>query len=201
VILSARRLRSFGRAGSGRSRPGRLVIAAAVACLLGLEGGGQAFAQGPRPEPAPGGARGSAPQPEAPPVSQAVAEPSTRSSSTPQGAQATAPSVDREQARFAPPAPSNAPAQSQASSAPVRRPPASATLPKRSLRRVAQAILVRPIGRASTRHAVGGAQALPPTGSHHTNLLLLGGLAMLLLVLGEAMFLTLSARSLREARE
>jgi hypothetical protein len=186
MTLPARCLRHFEGAGPGCSPHARLLVAVVAAGLLGLGGGGQALADGPRPEPAPGGTH-TAPGPEAAPAPGKVV------SKTPKLSRPTS-QVNRAQPRV--PTPKRiAPARPQASSAPASRPPSRRAPAKRAPKKATQE---RPIARTSIRSTVG---ALPPAGSRGWNLLLLGGLALLLLVLGDAMFLALSARSLRETRK
>lgn len=193
VALPARCLRQWG-AGSGCSPRARLFVAVVAAGLLGLGGGGKALAGGgPGPEPAPPVGTHGAPSPEVAPVSgKAVSTTSTRSRQTSQGLRPSSTSAGR----VAAPKTWTAPARPQASSTPVSRPPSQPPRARKAHKAAAQPTArVRHLPR---REAIG---ALPPVGSRGSNLLLFGGLALLVLVLGDAMLLTLSARFLREAGE
>lgn len=150
---------------------------------------GAAFAQGPRPEPAPKGVGGGVqpepvqPRPTAPPP--AVAARVVQSSSAPQQAQNG--SVTRFRAPVA-----------RASS---DRPARVRTAPPPKKKAVARAARQAPVAKA-TKHVervvttVARKAAAPDR-----NLLLLGGAALLVLALGEALFLTLSVRFLRTTAE
>jgi cytoskeletal protein RodZ len=195
VTLQAWCLRHFGRAGSGGSPRARLLVALVAAGLLWVGDGGQALAQGPGPEPAPGGTH-RAPSPEpAPVVGKVVSRTPKRSSPTSQGSSSASSSVDRTRTRLATPKSWTPPAPLQTSSAPTSRPPSRRAPAKQEPKKARQA---SSIARTSTRQAV---RALPQPGSRKSNLLLLGGLALLVLVLGDTMFLALSARFLRQTGE
>jgi hypothetical protein len=196
VNLQAWCLRHVGRAGTGCSPHARLLIALVAAGLLWVGGGGQALAEGPGPEPAPDGTH-RAVRPEAAPVLRKVVSRATKGSrpTTSQGSRSASSSVDRTGTRLATPKSWIAPAPLKTSSAPRSRPPSRRTPAKQAPKRAKQE---SPIARTSTREAV---RALPPPGSRKSNLLLFGGLALLVLVLGDAMFLALSARFLRQTGE
>jgi hypothetical protein len=192
VTLQAWCLRHVGRAGTGCSPHARLLIALVAAGLLGVGGGGQALAQGPGPEPAPGGTYRALRPEDAPVLRKVVSRATKRSRPTSQGSRSASSSVDRTRTRLAS---WIAPAPLQTSSAPRSRPLSRRTPAKQAPKRAKQE---SPIARISTREAV---RALPPPGSRKSNLLLIGGLALLVLVLGDAMFLALSARFLRQTGE
>lgn len=195
MTLPVRCLRHLEGAGSGRSRHARLLVAVVAAGLIGVGGEGQALAKGPGPEPVPGRTH-RAPSPEAAPVpGKVVSRTPKRSRPISQGSGSASSSVDRAQPRVATPKTWTAPTRPQASSAPAWQPPSRRPHAKGAPKKAGHE---SPIARISTRKAVG---ALPPPVSRHSKLLLLGGLALLVLVLGDAMFLALSARFLRETGE
>ena len=191
VTPQAHRLRHLAGAGATRPSIARLLVAALMVSL-GL-GTGPALAQGPGPEqppvkapaklgpdPAPVSARPSAPsssttQPPAVtstpsrPTVRAAASTPTRPSSSKVVSSPKAQSTSRPTSK-----PRHAPAKPQPTKAARKRSP--------SIERVTRAAL--------------GATRAQPGGSNR--LLFLGGLALLVLVLGDAAFLTLSARVLRD---
>jgi hypothetical protein len=167
------------------SAPRRLAVVVAVAVFglwttdalaLGPEPAPSGGHSGLRPDPAPGSSRAvtsSRPQPPPPPA-QVVAPPPTNTVSTSRSTIVSTPTT-------AQPRPKPAARKTQAK---LHRAKAQ---PKRAVDRA----------RAPTRVAIG---AVPgPTSSSGSNLLLLGGLALLLLALGETSFLALSVRFLRGA--
>ena len=191
VTPQAHRLRHLAGAGATRPSIARLLVAALMVSL-GL-GTGPALAQGPGPEqppvkapaklgpdPAPVPARSSAPSnsttqppavtstPSRPTVPAAGSTP-TRPSSSKVVSSPKAQSTSRPTSK-----PRHAPAKPQPTKAARKRSP--------TIERVTRAAL--------------GATRAQPGGSNR--LLFLGGLALLVLVLGDAAFLTLSARVLRD---
>ena len=155
-----------------------------------------AFAQGPAPEPAPPATR--TPRPE--PVPRTTRpEPPQQTNTTP--ARTTQPSPPPPPASPPSSSPSPPPAQAQTPvfvqpqstptpSPPVRRPPARVQKPpvaKKTPKRSTQ----------PSRRALPRARAVAESASPDT-MLLAGGLALFVLVLGDTVFLTLSARFLRQ---
>ena len=196
VTPQAHRLRHLAGAGATRPSIARLLVAALMVSL-GL-GTGPALAQGPGPEqppvkapaklgpdPAPVPARSSAPSnsttqppavtstPSRPTVPAAGSTPTPSSSTHPSSSKVV--SSPRAQSTSRPMSkPRHAPAKPQPTKTARKRSP--------SIERVTRAAL--------------GATRAQPGGSNR--LLFLGGLALLVLVLGDAAFLTLSARVLRD---
>jgi cytoskeletal protein RodZ len=199
VTRKAERLRRLGGEES-RAPFGRLLVAAAIAAL-GL-GGGPAAAQGSGPErppvkapvklgpePAPGA------QTATPSTSTSTTTSSSASTSTSSSSQ-VAPTTSSQQVGVVTSTRSAPPQQRPATIArpkPQTRPPAK---PKATHAvKTAVTSLAHTIQRPATRIALSAA----PAGSSDSNrLLFLGGLALLVLVLGDAAFLAFSARVLRE---
>jgi hypothetical protein len=199
VTREAQRLRWLGGAGS-RPPHGRLLVAAAIAAL-GL-GGGPAAAQGSGPERPPVKAPaklGPEPAPAAktaaPSTSTASTTGASTSTSTTSSSSQVTPTTSSQQAGVV----------SYTRSAPPQQRPATIARPKQDPTPVkpkathavktAVASLAHTIQRPATRIALSAA----PAGSSDSNrLLFLGGLALLVLVLGDAAFLAFSARVLRE---
>ena len=103
---------------------------------------------------------------------------------------------------------SSRPVIASTSSAPPRQRPATSARPKPHARPPAQPranhavkASVRALAHAVQRPATSLALAAVPTGANGSNrLLFLGGLALLVLVLGDAAFLAMSARVIRDQR-
>lgn len=202
MTRKAQRLRWLGGAGP-RPPHGRLLVAAAIAAL-GL-GGGPAAAQGSGPERPPVKAPAKL-GPEPAPAAKAAA-PSTSTASTTGASTSTSTSAPTSSSSQATPTTSSQQAGvvSYTRSAPPQQRPATIARPKQDPTPVkpkathavksAVASLAHTIQRPATRIALSAA----PAGSSDSNrLLFLGGLALLVLVLGDAAFLAFSARVLRE---
>ena len=155
---------------------------------------GAAFAQGPRPEPAPTGIGGGV-RPEPVPISPAAtppAAPARASQVSSGGSQPTGGPTRGSVARFQPPA---VPLGGDQRTQVKRTSPPKQTASARSARQV-------PAAKATKRRiervvkTVAGKAAAPDR-----DLLLLGGAALLVLAVGEALFLALSLRFLRVTAE
>jgi hypothetical protein len=153
-------------------------------------------AQGPRPEPAPPGGGGLTPEPvptnpaPAPPPA-APAAVGSRSSS---GGSRPPASSNASFAGFEPSA------ASAGVDRPVRAKPAldSNVRTRRAARAAARGIPVAKVGRSHVERTV---EKVAGGSSPDEKLLLIGGLALLALAVGEALFLTLSVRFLRTTAE
>jgi cytoskeletal protein RodZ len=192
VTLEIQRLRGLGGAGVARPPFARLLVAAAVG-VLGV-GSGPAAAQGSGPEKPPVKAPVRL-SPEPAPVAKATA-PTTVSTSTP------ATSASRTSPATTPPpavaVTTTKAAQAPRGSAEIPSPKPPPPAPAKPKAKQAVQSLAQAVQRSTTRIAVGAA----PAGSSGWNrLLFLGGVALLVLVLGDAAFIAFAARVLREPAE
>jgi hypothetical protein len=193
VRLEAQRLWRRRRADVTRPSFARLLVAAAIAVLV--VGSGPALAQGSGPEKPPVKAPVSL-NPEPAPVAKATPAPptvSTRASAS-QASQTSRVTTSRTAAVVTSTNGVQAPQRSAAIPRPKPPPPAPAG-PKA---RKAVKSLAHAIQRSTTRLAL-GAPGADSSGSDR--LLFLGGLALVVLVLGDAAFLAFSARAIREPAE
>ena len=184
-------MRRSRETGLSRLPSTRLLVAVAV-CVLGLESG-PALAQGSRPEPAPIKAPaklGPEPAPAARAAPSTTASTSAPASSASQRSPAatTRPSVVVTSGATAPAQP-----RSTATSRTKPKPPPSVPANPKSTNAVKA--FADAIPRSATRVAVG---AVPASSGDSNHLLFLGGLALLVLVLSDAVLLGFSARVLRE---
>jgi hypothetical protein len=180
-----------------------LLRQASVLLLLGCAGmlAGPALAEGPAPDPAP--PRTNAPKPEPPstrrePARQTTTPTSTTPRAPRQATQPTAPPAS-------PPAPPPAPTQSFTPQPVPVAPPAPAPVQPAPQQAQKPKPVKKKAGTGSSRPRV--KQALPRVApaaasqpSSPDNLLLIGGVALVILVLGDTIFLGFSVRFLREAR-
>lgn len=199
MTVGAQRLRRPGGAGVRRLPFGRLLLAVTVG-VLGL-GTGPALAQGSGPERPPVKAP-SRLGPEPAPVASA-ATPSTSTSTSTSSSTSTSASTSSQStpasSSYQPVAvTTTTPAQPQSRPATIATPKPKPPPPKpKATHAVKTAVtsLAHTIQRPATRIALG---AVPAGSSDSNRLLFLGGLALLVLVLGDAAFLAFSARVLRE---
>jgi len=155
-------------------------------------GVGPALAQGSGPEKPPVKAPVKL-GPEPAPVAQGSGS-ATVSSSAPESSSQASPSTTPRPAVIVTPTRTGVRAQPHSVVAPRPKPPPPASAKPKAKKAVESA--ARGIQRSATRIAALGAA---PAGSSNSNrLLFLGGLALLVLVLGDAAFLAVSARVLRE---
>jgi cytoskeletal protein RodZ len=197
VTVRAQRLRRPGGTGARRPPFGRLLLAVTVG-VIGL-GTGPALAQGSGPERPPVKAP-SRLGPEPAPVASA-ATPSTSTSSSTSSSASTPSQATPATSSYQPVAvTTTTPAQPQSRPATSATPKPKPPPPKpKATHAVKTAVtsLAHTIQRPATRIALGAV----PAGSGDSNrLLFLGGLALLVLVLGDVAFLAFSARVLREQR-
>ncbi len=184
---------------SGRSSLRRATIAVLLGCAaMGLSA--PAFAQGPAPEPAPPSPTRPKPEPR-----------STRPEPPPPARRATQPTPPPPPASPSPPPAASPPppASPQTSQTFVQQPPPPAPPPAAPVRR-AQTPVQRPPARKTPKkkrviaskpkqtRVLPRVRATVAADSPDT-MLLVGGFALFVLVLGDTIFLTLSARFLREA--
>lgn len=182
---------------SARSLLRQASIPLAVACAATGVVAGPAFAQGPAPEPAP--PRTSSPKPE--PAPGTTRGPARSTTTTREAPTRQAPIVVRSVQPAAPPPSPPPPPAPVVQLAPSPPPAPAPQAPARTQK--PETVKVKPAKRATSEQPL--AQALPrlrPTAVSEAastdNMLLIGGLALFVLVLGDTVFLTLSARYLRE---
>jgi cytoskeletal protein RodZ len=195
VTREAQRLRRPGGVGAAYRRFTLLLVAAAIG-VLGI-GGGPALAQGSGPEKPPVKTPVKLGPEPAPVAGRSVA--ATGSSSAPaSSASQASPSTTSRPAVIVTPTttPTTTAVRAQPRSAAVPRPKPPPPAPAKPKAKKAVESAARGIQAAATRIAT--FSAAPPGSSNSNRLLFLGGLALLVLVLGDAAFLAFSARVLRE---
>ena len=191
-------------------RPRTLLAVVASIGFLALSAA-PALAQRPAPEPAPQRTQGPAPEPapggtRAPTRRTTTKAATTSEARTPAAPVTVAPlSVAPSSPQVSPPAapPATAPNRRSRRTAPARRPV------KRQSVRAAKKKTARPRVKGQTKTlnlgreaaAAPRAPAVARSADPDSRLLLLGGLALLVLVLGDAVFVALSSRLLRETAE
>ena len=191
MTREAQRLRRRRGLGSAHPRFALLLVAAAIGVLV--VGVGPALAQGSGPEKPPVKAPVKL-GPEPAPVAQGSGSATVSSSAPESSAPQASPSTTSRPAAVVTPTTTGAPAPQRSVVAPRPKPPPPASAKPKAKKAVESA--ARGIQRSATRIAALGAA---PAGSSNSNrLLFLGGLALLVLVLGDAAFLAVSARVLRE---
>jgi hypothetical protein len=191
VTREAQRLRLRRGVGAAHPRFALLLVAAAIG-VLGI-GAGPALAQGSGPEKPPVKAPvklGPEPAPGAGGSGSATGSSSAPESSEPQAR----PSTTSRPSVIVTPTKSVVRAQPRSAAVPRPKPPPPAPAKPKAKKAVESA--ARGIQAAATRIAT--FSAAPPGSSNSNRLLFLGGLALLVLVLGDAAFLAFSARVLRE---
>jgi hypothetical protein len=194
VTQPARCLPRFG--GAAERFPLWVVLVAAAACAVLSLGAGPALAVGPEPVKPP-----ASPKPGLKPEPAPVAAPQPPPRSTAGSGSASTPAAPPPPA-IQPPASqptlvrSSRPTQPRSVRSSIVRPkPKPDPRPAPTKQESKNADKPRGAGQATTRVALGA----PKPGSTGTNgLLFVGGLALLVLVLGDAAFLTLASRVLRE---
>jgi hypothetical protein len=184
---------------SGRSLLRQTLIPLVAACAATGVIAGPAFAQGPAPEPAPPGTSMPKPEP-APGATRGVTRAAT---TTRQAPTRRAPTVVRSVQPASPPPPAPVPPPAPAPVVQVAPSPSPPPAPvKQAPARVQkrETVKQKPAKRGKTLAA-----ALPrlrttavTEAASTDNMLLIGGLALFVLVLGDTVFLALSARYLRE---
>ena len=181
-----------------RLRFARVLLVAALGAL-GATGAAAAQGSGPERPPVKAPARIG---PEPAPVARSTAPSTPTSSST-----TSTSSTPSSSTQFTPPTTSRLVVDTTTSAPPQQRPATSARpkpharppAPPRATHRVKSA--ARTIAHTIQRPATHIARAAIPAGTSDSNrLLFLGGLALLFLVLGDAAFLAVSARVIREER-
>lgn len=181
---------------SGRSFKRQATVLVLLGCAAVFAG--SALAEGPAPEPAP--PRTSGPKPEPPgstrrePAKQTTTEPtSTTSRAQQQTARATSPPAPP------PPAPTRSFSPQPAPVTPS--PPASVRpAPQQSQTQKPKAVKKKVRPRPGKKALPRVAPAAASHSSSPDTMLLIGGVALVILVLGDTVFLGFSARFLREAR-
>jgi hypothetical protein len=192
VTQEAERIRLLGGAGATRPRFARLLVAAAVG-VLGV-GSGPALAQESGPEKPPVKAPAKL-DPEPAPVARAATTTTASTSAPESSASQSRPATA---SRPAVVVTSTRPVQAQPRSAAIPRPKPPPPAPAKPKAKKAVQSLAHAVQRSATRIAVSAA----PAGSTCSNhLLFLGGVALLVLVLGDAAFLAFTARAIREPAE
>jgi hypothetical protein len=191
MTLEAQRLRRLMGADTARPPFARVLAAAAIGVLA--VGTGPALAQGAGPEKPPVKAPVKL-NPEPAPVARSAPAPSV---STQPPASSTSQATPATPSRPAVVVTSTKPVQDPSRTAAIPTPKAKAPPAAPAKPRATKAVksFADSLQSSATRIAV----SAPPAGSSESNrLLFLGGLALLVLVLGDAAFLAFSARVLRE---
>lgn len=182
------------RGGMGATRPqfALLLVAAAIG-VLGV-GAGPALAQGSGPEKPPVKAPVKLSPEPAPGAGESGS--STGSSSTPTSSASQASPSTTSSRPAVVVTPTTTAVRAQPRSVVVPRPKPPAPTPAKPKAKKAVESAARGIQRSAARIVT--LRAAPPGSSNSNRLLFLGGLALLVLVLGDAAFLAVSARVLRE---
>lgn len=180
-----------------RPRLARVVVSAVVGALGLMVAPAVALGAGPERAPVKASRLGPEPSPVA-----RVATTSTATTSTPASRSTTSSTPQVSSAATSRPvvtSTASAPPQQRPATSARPKPPARPPDPPRATHKVTRA--VRSLTHAFQRPAARFALAAVPAGSTDSNrLLFIGGLALLVLVLGDAAFLAVSARVIREQR-